>query len=616
MVLTLPAAIWLQSHVNQDQVGPAAGVPVASCVLTYCVLAYAWGQMVSLSLRSLLLSLTITFVGIGPLVAWCSFAGWFRLPWWLAAAIPASGLWAASRLRASNWMLDRNRLHHWLAPVAALLTAGVVLLGSFYVYRVYEIPWVEPVVDEAQVEPPPSPAEQQAAAEIRQTLSGLERLSIDADSDSDQRREARPVAEMMLEGIPPLPWSSLPEPIPAAETQWLHAHQAMLSDALLEDLNQLRSIHLVTGMPGAADPWDFFAQLRSLAELYVVQAREDQQSGDLSAALARYQAAMRVCELIEQHAAYKYPQLWFQSADMESDILQSLLFWAADAKQTDSQLQQAIDWSQSWLGKEQEWLPLMMSVIRERRRLFDESLSSDGWRTYRDHLPVTDFVGPFLSSRIPGERQRWQRLLNVLDQTCREDVQRCVSAVQSGQDVEWVMWGPVQEDHWLRAAVVRGGDRLAWNDWNTLDTWATSTPLIVPRISTWPSASRMLIHCLQRENQRRATYVGLRLIQWRLQHGAYPTRSEWQELVRNLNVSHDAVSGRRFEYLPEGLHNEAVSYLAVPSPFAWLHCDASGQPALARPRFTHSSDAPGRTQSQLGVFVLPPAGVVLRHEQP
>ncbi len=85
----------------------------ASGSVFYCVLAYGTGQMASLFLRSPLLSLTASGVAIAPLMAWCVFAVWFRLPWWLAAAIPAMGLWTASRLRE-----DLDARPRWPASLA------------------------------------------------------------------------------------------------------------------------------------------------------------------------------------------------------------------------------------------------------------------------------------------------------------------------------------------------------------------------------------------------------------------------------------------------------------------------------------------------------------------
>ena len=147
LAITLPPVRELASHLRTN----GEDFPLVAGYVSYCVLAYSVGQLASLCLRSPLLSLTITGVVALPLLAWCFLATWFRLPWWLAAALPAVGLWTASRLRVGSWMLDRDQPRHWLAPVAALLAAALVTVGSFYLYRVYSIPWVEPIADAAQV---------------------------------------------------------------------------------------------------------------------------------------------------------------------------------------------------------------------------------------------------------------------------------------------------------------------------------------------------------------------------------------------------------------------------------------------------------------------------------
>ena len=45
-------------------------------------------------------------------------------------------------------------------------------------------------------------------------------------------------------------------------------------------------------------------------------------------------------------------------------VLENLLFWAAAKGQTSDQLQQAIDWSRDWLGREQEWTTPLMADVR------------------------------------------------------------------------------------------------------------------------------------------------------------------------------------------------------------------------------------------------------------
>ncbi len=367
------------------------------------------------------------------------------------------------------------------------------------------------------------------------------------------------------------PWSDLPQPIPWEETEWLQDNRELLSSDFLHTLEQVQAIHPGGELPDADVTWRMYR----LAQLLVAQARESQHSGDLPVVLTTYQAALHVCDMLRPHGN---SEDWYRANDRESLVLQSLLFWATADGQTGDQLQQAIEWSQSWLGREQEWITPLTADHQRQRQVLREILFS---HSQSDLRPVDIERLHSWFSIVPGERQRWQRLLNVQEATFRAGVQLCIDDVRDQGDMRRVFrHGSWDDPSWLLSTPV---DRRRLSTWNKLNAWTVSTPLIRDFLwGDWHPRDLLISNLLQ-ENQRRATHLSLRLIHWRLQHGSYPTRGEWQQVTRDHNLPPDVLTGMPFKYLPKGLHNDNVRYLYVGSPLDGAYFDASGQPVLASP---------------------------------
>ena len=204
--------------------------------LIYCVLAYAWGQMCSVFLRSLLISIATALVGAAALAAWSVLSAWFRLPLWLAVVIPSVGLWTASRVRTTNWILDRDRMRNWVAPVAALLATVSAVGFGFYFHRAYEIPRVEPTATADVLSRPRNSEQLQATDTIRNMLRDVTRMPT-----SDQ--EYVSLQQIKAEGVTLPPWSDLPRPIPAEESQWLRENAEFLDDSVLRRLQSIKTLH-------------------------------------------------------------------------------------------------------------------------------------------------------------------------------------------------------------------------------------------------------------------------------------------------------------------------------------------------------------------------------------
>ena len=148
IVLATPMAIaWLVTGMEPRDWSASLTAEVRQAYLSYCVVAYAAAQMCSLFISSLLVSLASSAMLAAAVGLWCAFAGRLGLPIWLAAGIPAAGLWTASRLRAPSWLLEWDKPRHWLPSVATLGVAACALVSAFTLFRIYEIPKVSPGFD-------------------------------------------------------------------------------------------------------------------------------------------------------------------------------------------------------------------------------------------------------------------------------------------------------------------------------------------------------------------------------------------------------------------------------------------------------------------------------------
>jgi hypothetical protein len=344
----------------------------------------------------------------------------------------------------------------------------------------------------------------------------------------------------------------------------------------------------------------------------VAQARQRQFAGDLDGALTRYKSAMRACEILR-------PQgdsfAWWMANHGEFVILHNLLFWAADKNQTGAQLQQAIDWSRTWLGKEASWTTpviadaqLQRDIIRDLPSPFGRS--GDVLDVYILSYPIDPIS--IWAATIPGERPRWQRLSNLLEQANADVIEQYVRDVQRHQSIEQLFaGGDANHSSWFDR-----GDRRRHDHWKQLEAWLSSTPLF-PRFagSMW-STREILVNQVLLENQRRATHLSLRLLQWRFEHGSYPTSLQQLQVEPDESLPPDVLTGRSFEYVPEGLETNAVRYFSPSGPLGPSWVDASGVPVVASPKAMLedlSRYAGYEPTIRACVYPLPPAGVILRH---
>ncbi len=565
----------------------------------YCVLAYAWGQMCSVFLRSLLISVAATFVGAAVLAAWSALTAWFHLPLWLALLIPSVGLWTASRVRTTHWILDRDRWRDWVAPIAVLLATASAVGFGFYFHRAYEIPRVEPAATADLLSQARDAEQLQATEAVRNKLRDLTQPFSDEEYVSLQQIKAEDVT---------LPrWSDLPRRIPEWESQWLRENVELLDDSVLSRLQLIETLH----GPGTRPHQDYeeSVQMQWFVRLLVAQGRERQSNGDLPDAMESYRAAMHACETLRNGGD---SFAWWMAQGGEEVILQNILFWAADKRQTIDDLQRAIDWSKGWLGKESSWTtPVVVDAqsqrdrIRELPSVFLESIAgSDA----TDTSLTTDQAIAWCAA-VPGERQRWLRLVNVLEQARLDVVRQYIGDVRHEENILELFTGGTDSPTWF----IRGSRRRI-DKWKQLDAWLSSTPLYPTFRGQTLHEHSLLDAQVFLENQRRATHVALRMILWRHQHGSYPATLQDLQTEGDDSLPHDILAGREFEYLPGGLTTEAARYFSLDS--SWV--DASKVPILASPEVLREDlSRYGEYAAAIRgcIYPLPPPDIVLRHEE-
>ncbi|NLF08692.1 MAG: hypothetical protein GX594_12050 [Pirellulaceae bacterium] len=116
----------------------------STSVIGYVILSVSAGQFCSMFFRSGILA------GLFGIILTLALAGWTALMWiwrinclWAVLPIPLA-LLLATRLRTRDWLVERNTLRAWLRPGLALAVPALALLAAVPLYRVYQIPWVDP----------------------------------------------------------------------------------------------------------------------------------------------------------------------------------------------------------------------------------------------------------------------------------------------------------------------------------------------------------------------------------------------------------------------------------------------------------------------------------------
>ncbi|HVA45667.1 MAG TPA: hypothetical protein VNH11_04705 [Pirellulales bacterium] len=329
-------------------------------------LAFGAGQFCSMFCRSGLVAAVFGVILAGLLLAWAALMQVLAIGWWWSVAPLAAGLFAATWLRSTRWILERRGLRALLPPVAALVVPALALLVAVPAYRVWEIPEME--IGNFEVHGPPAPGSEAIQA-VRLFLNACEQL--------------RPQRGAGLQALTD-PGNEGPDP---DVRTWLQENRGRV-DAVVSALLRLPA-DAATGetTPSAASGW------ANTAESIIRYGQVAEGNGELDKAWKRYHAVLNFARLIRRRSGVLGEVL---GDDMERAALSQLTRWGAREGQTVDRLKAAV-------GKLQ------------RRDVPNEPLTDVLWREYQADLSWIEQIqarpDPWVLRWAPWEFTRARRLL-------------------------------------------------------------------------------------------------------------------------------------------------------------------------------------------------------------
>jgi hypothetical protein len=483
-----------------------------SVILTAATLAYCAGQFCSLMIRSGLLAAFFGIVLGGVLLGWLCLMGLLEINWWWSVApLPLVLLWA-TWLHVPDWLVERNTWRAWLRVGAAVGLPTAALLVAVPVYRVEQIPVVEPGFSLQEFLRPNTPEEQETADMYRKAAGALSRIGFEtAPNDNEQTIAAKRKAYFFA---------------------WVQENGEPL--ALTLEATRRPSCRFFPD-PGRFEvDIELQGQLESLRALLYWSAQKLTDDGNLDEAFDHYMATLRMSGHIRSGGTFEWQ---LEGNSWEKNVYSALSDWAVHGGQTSARIRAGID----ELKNLQEKLPLPTDAaikadyLQVRRFLSgDASLLADLDLTSEMHLAWQTF--------IPGQRRRALRLLNLLtayDLRMFEEAQLMLS---SEAGIDGFLLRNYDTQQWLKQA--QRADRKMFD-------WLRTT--FTPRPFEGQLSLVLASGMAQCETRRRATRIILALEAWKAEHGKLPQSLD--ELVGagldRLPV--DPYTGQPFRYFPEGL---------------------------------------------------------------
>ena len=157
---------------------------------------------------------------------------------------------------------------------------------------------------------------------------------------------------------------------------------------------------------------------------------------------------------------------------------------------------------------------------------------------FQSHVYMT--TANILWLKIPWERTRALRLLNLLTSRDLGDVAQAESAAKEGRPI----------------AISPGETYYFYSFyWTRESPYALREEIVIPPLIQFARQSKELVwRFADMENRRRAAPIVLALQAWKLEHGSYP--KTLNELVGPYlkHLPDDPYSGESYRYFPEGLN--------------------------------------------------------------
>ncbi len=312
-VLLLLAGIDSSMHWNGCNFVSDTAAVVESAMISF-VVALAVGQACSMLFSSVVLACVFAAPISLVLIGWCRLMTFWNVPWaWSVLPIPAT-LYLFTLLRTRDWLVERNTFRAWRRPASVLIVAGVALLAAVPLFRVYQIPAVDPGFAPADYARPMTADEQTTLDLYEQAWQNFGCTGIVALPERPQRPLNKQV--MNQQGV--------------TMDKWIVMYRPAIDLALKAGRGKLFDPQCRMSFP---------EKLYWLACLTVNDALILEEQGRLDAALERYMAALRM--------AAHYREWCEARTDLDADSIEpgvyaQLPYWAARPKQTPERVAAAL----------------------------------------------------------------------------------------------------------------------------------------------------------------------------------------------------------------------------------------------------------------------------------
>ncbi len=536
---------------------PFVEVPPLAIWLAVMAVSYAAGQWTSMLVRS---GIMAGFFGLllgGVLCGWVTLMYAMQVSFlWSVVPIPLVLLWA-TWLRAPDWAAENTRWSARGRAAAAVLAPALALVIAVPIYRVRQVPLVNPGFDptQFQLRSQVTPESKATAALYRQAAEHY----VDQDSiESDEAAE--------FSGRVPT----------QTELKWLHENASSLALVLEASSRPTCSF----GDPSTLTDRPWLGGEYRLIRLILTSGRQLGAEGKLDEALDRYFSALRV---VSHWADYALQDSATEPQRIAQRVFSELADWAAQKGQTAERIGTAIKRLQTTDAGILHMDDLLKSDYIVARRAVWGDLRA--WMVLYGDTKVDRGMTEWIlwGKLMPWERYRGERMLNLITEAALARLQQIRFAVTHYSGA------PDDRDHWtyqqlsMRDSMTQGPgtvDLLARNDgWNPVDefkvddgsyadysslqaqsrqkaAWLSTTYALDPGIGL--SGTFAAAQMAEFEAHRRATLLLLALEAHRIEHGALPKSLD--ELVGPYldALPLDPYSGLEFDYFPAGLPQPAT----------------------------------------------------------
>lgn len=460
-------------------------VNLAAAAVSLALLGVAAGQFCSMLFRNGLLAVFFGLLLSAVLGLWYGLMWLWSVNWfWSVLPIPLA-LLLATRLRAPHWLVERNTVRAWLPVALTLLVPAAAILTAVPLYRATEIPAMYPGFSPEDYARPLT-AEEQTTCDLYEKAYWSENHSYHVPKTTDDDQESRYRNGRRVLGR----W----------DVAWVDNNAKLIALAL--EASRRKDCNFFGLGPEQCDRT--VRHVEVLANFMVLSALRLEEQGDLDGALEQYLAAVRIAAQFRQYT----PGNWWHNAEqIEQDVYSLLPYWAARPRQTPERIEAAA----RKLDELTAGLPPQTGGVKREYLRLSSALSAGYAEIIRcdGNNEVALWQLTALWSRLPWERMRALRLLNVLTRSQLSELAQAQAAAERGCAV------PPPRYQWSE----KGNPFIA----NELP-YALQCEIHVPPIQgplPYEQAERIRRYTTM-VALRRGARLSLMLEAWKLRHGSLP----------------------------------------------------------------------------------------------